>query len=137
MKTIGIEISKKKAICVAISKNQDGSYSNITGKRKSFELEDDRNAEELYNFINELHSYFDSINPDKIGIVTRQTKGKFAASPISFKIEGLVQLYKKTTIDFVSPQALTAYFKKNELPLELDHKYQEKAMKLAVFLVEE
>ena len=98
------------------------------------ELEDDRNGEELKSFMNELHSYFDSINPDKIGIVTRMTKGKFAASPISFKIEGLIQLYNKISIDFVTPQALTAYFKKNELPLPLDHKYQEKAMKMAVFL---
>ncbi|MDB4087989.1 DUF3010 family protein [Flavobacteriales bacterium] len=133
MKTIGIEISNKKVIFIALEQ-RNGSFVNITGKRKSMELEDDRNGEELKSFMNELHSYFDSINPDKIGIVTRMTKGKFAASPISFKIEGLIQLYNKISIDFVTPQALTAYFKKNELPLPLDHKYQEKAMKMAVFL---
>jgi len=134
MKTIGIEISNKKVICVVLSKHEDKSYVNLTGKQKSFELNDDRNGEELKKFMDKLHSHFDSINPDKIGVVTRQTKGKFAASPISFKIEGLIQLYKNGEIDFVTPQALTAYFKKNELSLELDHKYQEKAMKLAVFL---
>ena len=137
MKTIGIEISNKKVICVILAKHEDQSYVNLTGKQKTFELNDDRNGEELQMFMDKLHSHFDSINPDKIGIVTRQTKGKFAASPVSFKIEGLIQLYKKTEIDFVTPQALTAYFKKNELPLELDHKYQEKAMKMAVFLTKD
>ena len=134
MRTIGIEIDKKKVICVAIEKNSIGNYQNITGKRKSFELEDDRNGNQLREFKNELHSYFETINPEKIGIVTRMTKGKFASSVFSFKVEGLVQLATKKKIEFITPQALTSYFKKNELPLPLDHKYQEKAMRLAVFL---
>ena len=133
MKTIGIEISNKKVIFVVLERVND-TYVNLTGKQKSMELEDDRDGKQLTTFMNDLHSHFDSINPDKIGIVTRMTKGKFAASPISFKIEGLIQLYNKVDIEFVTPQALTAYFKKNELPLPLDHKYQEKAMKMSVFL---
>jgi hypothetical protein len=133
MKTIGIEIDKKKVIFIALELI-NGSYTNITGKRKSIELVDDRDGKELKSFMKGLHSYFDSINPDKIGIVTRMTKGKFSASPFSFKVEGLIQLYDKVEIDFITPQGLTAYFKKNEIPLSMDHKYQEKAMKLAVFL---
>ncbi len=134
MKTIGIDIDKKKAICVALEIDESGNYTNITGSNKYFEVKDDRDRNELREFMINLHSYFDSINPDKIGIVTRQTKGRFAASPFSFKLEGLIQLYKNEEIEFITPQALTAYFKKNELPLTLDHKYQEKAMKLSVFL---
>lgn len=132
MKTIGIEISKKKVIFIALEQT-NGVFVNITGKRKSIELEDDRDGKELKAFMNELHSYFDSINPDKIGIVTRMTKGKFSASPFSFKIEGLIQLYDKVAIEFVTPQALTSYFKKNEVPLSPSHNYQEKALRLAVF----
>jgi len=133
MKTIGIEISNKKVIFVVLQK-LNGSTENITGKQKSMELKDDRDSKELTLFINELHSYFDSINPDKIGIVTRMMKGKFSASPISFKIEGLIQLYSKIDIEFVTPQALTAYFKKNELSVQPDHKYQEKAIKIAAYM---
>ena len=136
MKTIGIEIDKKKVIFVVLEKKNE-SYLNITEKRKFIELNDDRNGDELKMFMDEIHAYFDSINPDRIAIVTRQTKGKFSASPFSFKVEGLIQLYAKTPIEFITPQALTAYFKKNELPLPMDHKYQEKAMKLAVFLAKE
>jgi len=133
MKTIGIEISKTKVIFIALEQS-NGELVNITGKRKSITLADDRDGNELKAFMEELHSYFDSIQPDKIGIVTRMTKGKFAASPISFKIEGLIQLYPKVEIEFVTPQGLTGYFKKNELTLAPDHNYQEKALKLAVYL---
>jgi hypothetical protein len=69
-----------------------------------------------------------------MAIVTRQTKGRFSASPFSFKLEGLIQLYSKE-IEFITPQALTSYYKKNELKLQPDFSYQEKAMKLADFLV--
>ena len=134
MKTIGIDIDKKKAICVALEKDNDGNFHNITGSKKYFEVTDDRDANELRDFMSQLHTYFDSINPDKMAIVTRQTKGRFSASPFSFKLEGLIQLYSKE-IEFITPQALTSYYKKNELKLQPDFSYQEKAMKLADFLV--
>jgi hypothetical protein len=134
MKTIGIDIDKKKAICVALEKDNDGNFHNITGSKKYFEVTDDRDANELRDFMSQLHSYFDSINPDKMAIVTRQTKGRFSASPFSFKLEGLIQLYSKE-IEFITPQALNSYYKKNELKLQPDFSYQEKAMKLADFLV--
>ncbi len=134
MKTIGIDIDKKKAICVALEQDKDGNFNNITGSKKYFEVKDDRDANQLREFMNQLHSYFDSINPDKIAIITRQTKGRFSASPFSFKLEGLIQLYSKE-IEFITPQALTSFFKKNELKLKPDFSYQEKAIKLADFLI--
>lgn len=136
MKIIAIDIDKKKAICIALEKDSSGTYHNLTGTKKYFEVKDDRDGEELREFMKELHSYFDSITPDKLGIITRQTKGRFSASPFSFKLEGIIQLYDKMEIEFITPQALNAYFKKSELPLSFDHNYQEKAMKLAVFLSE-
>ena len=116
MKTIGIDIDKKKAICVALEIDNDGNFHNITGSKKYFEVTDDRDANELRDFMSQLHSYFDSINLDKMAIVTRQTKGRFSASPFSFKLEGLIQLYSKE-IEFITPQALNSYYKKNELKL--------------------
>ena len=46
MKTIGIDIDKKKAICVALEKDNDGNFHNITGSKKYFEVTDDRDANE-------------------------------------------------------------------------------------------
>ncbi len=132
MKTIGIEIDKKKIIVVAIDSGK--GFTQLKPETKYFELKDDRDGQELVNFMTTLHNYFDEIEAEKIGIVTRQTKGRFAASPYSFKLEGLIQLYSKTSIEFVTPQALTSYFKKNQLPLSPAFSYQEKAMKLACYL---
>jgi len=132
MKTIGIDIDKKKVIVVALETTPN--FVQLQPEIKYFELKDDRDGTELKTFMNALHSYFDSISADKIGIVTRQTKGRFAASPYSFKVEGLIQLYDKTEIEFVTPQALNAHFKKNEIPLSFAFSYQEKALKLACYL---
>lgn len=132
MKTIGIDIDKKKVIVVAIESAPE--FVHLQPETKYFELKDDRDGAELKTFMDSLHSYFDSISADKIGIVTRQTKGRFAASPYSFKVEGLIQLYDKTIIEFITPQALTSHFKKNEMPLSPGFSYQEKAMKLACYL---
>jgi len=132
MKAIGIEIDKKKIIVVAIDSSPNPTQ--LKPETKYFELKDDRDDQELADFMIHLHAYFDEISADKIGIVTRQTKGRFAASPYSFKLEGIIQLYPKKLMEFVTPQALTSYFKKNELPLSPSFSYQEKAMKLAYFL---
>ena len=132
MKAIGIEIDKKKIIVVAIDSSPN--ITQLKPETKYFELKDDRDDQELADLMKNLHAYFEEINADKIGVVTRQTKGRFAASPYSFKLEGLVQLYPNTSIEFVTPQALTSYFKKNELPLSPAFSYQEKATKLACYL---
>ena len=132
MKTIALDIDKKKVIVVAIESAPE--FVHLQPETKYFELKDDRDGEELKAFMDSLHSYFDSIFANKIGIVTRQTKGRFAASPYSFKVEGLIQLYDKTEIEFITPQVLTSHFKKNELPLSPAFSYQEKAMKLACYL---
>lgn len=134
MKTIGIEIDNDKAILFVLE--SDGkSIKDLTNNFKHLKLNDDKNNSELQKFQSILFSHFDSINADKIGIITRQGKGKFASSSISFKIEALIQCYTKTEVEFVSPQALNSYYKKNEFNLSIPHIYQEKASKLSNYLL--
>ncbi|MHA7059663.1 DUF3010 family protein [Aquimarina sp. M1] len=137
MKVIGIEIDKKRAIGVVLSKDEKGNYTNLTGKTKYIEIEADQKNEDIQNFQKEIHAFFDTIQPDHIGIITRQTKGKFAAAAVSFKLEALIQCYDKTAISFVSKQTLTAYYKKNELLVSYDNAYQENATRLAVYLLKD
>lgn len=137
MKVIGIEIDKKRAICVILSKDTQGTYTNLTGKTKYIEIKDDQNNQDIQNFQKEIHNLFDKIAPDHIGIISRQTKGKFAAATVSFKLEALIQCYPKTAVGFTSKQTLTAYYKKNELPVTYDNAYQENATRLAVYLLRE
>ena len=135
MKVIGIDIDKKRAIFVALEKDEKGNVVNITGKSKFIEIKDDQDNSEIANFAQSIHAYFELINPSKIAIITRQTKGRFSASPYSFKLEGLIQCYATLDIEFVSPQALNAFYKKNELSLSFDNKYQENALRLANYLL--
>ena len=136
MKAIGIEIDKKRAICFALEKDSQGTYINLTGKFKYFEIKDDRDNVEIKNFQSTIHSFFHNINPDTIAIIIRKAKGRFSSSPFSFKLEGLIQCYEKINIEFISPQSLSAYYKKNDLSVTYDNNYQENAAKLASYLLD-
>ncbi len=135
MKVIGIEIDKKRAICIALEKDNEGNYKDLTGKFRYLEIREDQDSGEIKNFQSEIHSFFNSINPDTIAIISRQTKGRFSSSTYSFKLEGLIQCYDKLDVEFVSPRTLTAYYKKNNLPVPFDNNYQENAVKLANYLL--
>ena len=135
MKVIGIEIYKKKAICFALERDSQGTYINLTGNFKYFEIQEDRNNEEIKTFQSTIHTFFNNINPDAIAIISRQTKGRFSSSSFSFKLEGLIQCYDRVDVEFVSPISLSSYYKKNPLSVPFDNIYQENAVKLANYLL--
>lgn len=135
MKSIGIEINKKRAICFALEKDTQGTYINLTGKFKYLEIKDDQDNNEIQNFQSTIHTFFENINPDRIAIISRQTKGKFASSPLSFKLEGLIQCYNKVNVEFVAKATLTAHYKKNSFTIPYDNNYQEHAARLANYLL--
>ena len=136
MKSIGIDIDKKRAICFALEKDSQGTSINLTGKFKYLAIEDDRDNLEIQSFQSTIHTFFENINPDRIGIISRQVKGRFVASPLSFKLEGLIQCYKNVNIEFISKPTLTAYYKKNHFNISYDNSYQENAARLANYLLQ-
>jgi len=134
LKVIGIEIDKSKVIFYAIEV-QNGNIVNLTRDFKLLALKNDAESLQVIDFKEKAHTFFDSIKPDAIAIVARQSKGRFKSSPISFKLEGLIQIYGKVDIEFISPQTLTAYYKKNPFSIEIQHNYQETAAKLANYII--
>jgi len=134
MKVIGIEIDKTKTIFYVLYKDADGNITNLTEKFKTLTLSEDTDNSQVREFQSKVFSFFDNIHPDRIAILKRQTKGRFKSSPLSFKVEGLIQCYTKTEIEFVPPTSITAYFKKNNFNLQPEHNYQEMAAKLAYYL---
>jgi hypothetical protein len=135
MKVIGIEIDKKRAICFALEKDNQGTYINLTGKFKYLEIQDDQDNGEIKDFQSTIHTFFNNINPDAIAIMVRQTKGRFASSPFSFKLEGLIQCYHKVNVEFISPKTLSAFYKKNPMIIPFDNNYQENAVSLSNYLL--
>lgn len=135
MKSIGIEIDKKRAICFALEKDDQGTIINLTGKFKYLEIKDDQDNNEIQDFQSTIHTFFENINPNRIAIISRHTKGKFASSPLSFKLEGLIQCYNKINVEFIAKATLTAYYKNNSFTIPYDNNYQENAARLASYLL--
>ncbi|MDQ3142726.1 MAG: DUF3010 family protein [Bacteroidota bacterium] len=135
MKVIGIDIDKSKAIFYALEKNATGKLTNLTGDFKYLILTDDTDNSRVREFQSTVHTFFDEIQPDRIVILKRQTKGRFKSAPLSFKIEGLIQCYTKIDIEFLPPITLSTFYKKNIFNHLLEHNYQETAAKLAYYLV--
>jgi hypothetical protein len=95
---------------------------------------------EVQQFRDQVNSTFDLIAPTVIGIKMRNAKAKERGkvrppSPISFKLEGIIQLYSKCNIDFVWPQTITAFKKKNGSFLASKNKYQQDAFDIAYYLL--
>jgi hypothetical protein len=84
MKVIGIDIDKTKAIFYALEKDSDGNIINLTGDFKYVTLSNDTDNSRVRDFQSTVHSFFDDINPDRIAILKRQTKGRFKSAPLYY-----------------------------------------------------
>jgi len=136
MKVIGIQIKSAEAIVVILEKKVNGDISQ-TNESAKFDISEPNNPEQIKQFRDQINSAFDSINASRIGIVARNAngKGQRAPSPISFKLEGIIQLYDKVEIEIVWPQTTIAYFKKHPKTAKSKNKYQEDAFDLAYYLI--
>lgn len=135
MKVLGVDISGREVRIVALENGGDAIVNN-TGTYKPLKLNGDENADTLKLFKNTLFATFDGFGPDVIVYNSRNSTGKFAGSAMSFKIEGLIQLYENAEVVSTKAQTIAAFYKKNELPVACEFGYQEDAMKLAFHYLE-
>ena len=135
MKTLGIDINGNTAVFCSVEENN--GIVDITGKMTKLELKDDESSQEVYEFVDVIHSHFNEMQFDKIAILKRakSLKAKFPVSPISFKLEGLIQTYIESEIDFIAPQTISAYCKKNQKVFKPKYAYQNSAADLAYYLL--
>lgn len=142
MKVLGIEIKGREIRIVALEDN-GGVITDVTGNYKPMKLEDDEIAENVNLFKNALHATLSNYHADIIAIRWRnpkpvrsdQAEKNNSPSPISFKIEGLIQIYEGSKVYLVKPQSSTAYVKKNPLPLNPKFGYQAEALKIAYYQI--
>jgi len=135
MKTIGIQIKSTEAIIVVLENDTDGNIFQ-TNESAKFGISEPNKPYQVKQFRDQINAAFDSISASRIGIVARNAnaKGQRTPSPISFKLEGIIQLYDKLEIEIVWPQTTIAYFKKNPKTTKAKNKYQEDAFDVAYFL---
>jgi len=135
MRVIGIDIDKTKAIFYALETDTAGNQVPLSGSLRYLTLENDTDNSSVRAFQSKIHSFFDEIHPDRIAILKRQTKGRFKSSPLSFKIEGLIQCYEKVEVEFIQPMAVSSYYKKHVFDFTPEFEYQLPAAKLASYML--
>lgn len=134
MKVCAVEIdSNRLNFCVLEKK--DNEIIESTGKVKFITLDEDHNHSQVLDFIDTVHSHFNSSGVDKIVIISRITSGRFSSSGISFKLEGLIQAYKNKPVEFVSPKTLSAYYRKHPNTIAPKYKYQKACYELAFYIL--
>lgn len=136
MKTIGIQIKSTEAIIVVLEKDATGNISQ-TKESVKYSIDDATKPTQVKQFRDQINSAFDSIGASRIGVVARNANGKGdrAPSPVSFKLEGIIQLYDKLEVELVWKQTTIAYFKKNPKSVVPKNKYQEDAFEIALYLI--
>lgn len=136
MKTIGIQIKGSEAIVVVLEKDGVGNIIQ-TNECSKFKIDDHLNDNQVKEFRDQINTTLDSIGAVRIGIVARNAngKGKMAPSAVSFKLEGIIQLYENTQIEIVWPITTISYFKKHTRSILPNKKYQEDAFDVAYYLI--
>ncbi len=136
MKAIGIQIEGNQAILVVLIKDEHGIITQ-TNESVKLNLADHADAVQVQQFRDEINCAFDSIKPTFIGIKARNAngQGKYSPSPVSFKLEGIIQLYTKVGLEFISSQTISAYKKKNGVFPTSKNKYQQDAYDIAYYLL--
>ena len=134
--TIGIQLKGNEAIVVVLMEDTEGMLE-ISKSSIKLKIDNHLNSEEIKQFRSQVTSLFDNLKPNKIGVLARNPKGNgiHSPSPISFKLEGVIQLYEKVDIEFIWPQSLKPFIKKNAKPIFANHKYQEDALDIAYYLL--
>ena len=136
MKTIGIQIKSTEAILVVLEKDEEGNITQ-TNESAKFGIDDPTKPYQVRQFRDQINTAFDSIGATRIGVVARNANGKGdrAPSPISFKLECIIQLYDKVDIEQVWKQTTNSFFKKNAKMGSPKNKYQDDAYEVAYYLI--
>ena len=131
MTICGIEIKGSEAI-FALATQGAGGLEHVAISTKKIALDDDENAAHVKAFAASIAAFMGTHAITRIAIKKRSKKGEFAGGPTTFKIEGIIQLLDHCDVQLLSPQTLTAQFKKHafDLPASLN-KYQHDAYKTA------
>ena len=132
MKICGIEIKSNEAIfaCAAFE-GLDVAHVPLTLRKLA--LADDEAADSVKAFAEQARAFVRDNGITHLAIKQRSKKGEFAGGPVTFKIEGVLQLLEHCEVTLLSPQTISAHARKQEtaLPTTLN-KYQWEAFKAAV-----
>ena len=128
MKVCGIELKANNTVLTLVDYSSGDIIDYIDLKIKKITLEDDEDKNSVLKYLEEINTFFNNNEVEKILIKKRSKKGAFSGGAVSFKMEGLIQLYSNAEVKLVPSQSISSYEKRNDVlfPFELK-KYQEQA----------
>jgi DUF3010 family protein len=132
----GIELSGSTASIVMLDGSADDFNVVDTGITK-LKINDSESAQDVISFYDSFHSFIRNHNVEKIGIKKRSLKPKkeYASGPITFKMEGLIQLSKDPEVVLIHSNTISAKLRKDPPPNVKIFKYQAKAYETAYTLL--
>lgn len=133
MKLCGIELKSNEAVLVVLDA-AEGDPVHVELPTRKISLGDSDKAADIIDFQRKISAFFKENDISKVAIKKRAKKGKFAGGPDTFKMEALIQVIPDLEVQLVTPQALTAMEKKQDIiyPNSL-MKYQEVAYLVGVW----
>ncbi len=108
----GIEVTASEARLV-ILKGTKSTYSHVGASPSKLVLADDEKPEEVKAFQDAIFAFLRENKIERIAIKKRAKRGQYAGSPVSFKLECLIQLYPGCDVVLVSPQTISAAKRKH------------------------
>ncbi|MFT6987495.1 MAG: hypothetical protein ACJAT7_003351 [Psychromonas sp.] len=101
MRVCGVELKGNDAI-ISIIQLKDGLYDVPKVRTAKFTLVDAINTEPLKKFQFDFLQLMKDYKVDTVVIKQRDLKGKYAGNPLSFKIEGALQLMTELNVMVIS-----------------------------------
>jgi len=127
----GIELAASEARLVVLEGTKKDFVHVGTATRK-IPLPDDENQTELKAFRETVYAFLRENRVARVAIKKRGKRGDYAGGPVSFKLEGVIQLYPDCDVVLVSPQTISAAKRKHTPTSPEDTlKYQQVAFETA------
>lgn len=134
MKICGIEIKGSEAL-IAVAELNGDEISHVELETKRVALQDDEDANHIRSFSALINGLVRDNGIHSIAIKRRNKKGEFAGGPVTFKIEGIIQL-SNCSVKLISPPTISATNKSHgfAIPDSLN-KYQHEAFLTACTMI--
>lgn len=129
MKVCGIELKGSDARLIVLDGCKD-QFQLISSRVKKITCADDESQSEIRAFREAIFAFLRENACEKVAIKKRGKKGQYSGGPISFKLEGIIQLYEACPVELISPNRIAAVIKKKTvaIPTEINN-YQHDAFK--------
>jgi hypothetical protein len=133
MKTCGVDLKACDAIIV-ILEGTKASWKFIDCEPRKISIPNDEDSSQIRAFRNSINALVKHHSIQRIAIKKRAKRGKFAGGPVSFKMEGVIQLVDNCEVLLLPPQTIAKVVKNNTSVILSDplKKYQHDAFYTAL-----